>query len=413
MAKDGLYKEANNNLSTKLFTFSFLQGIGAGIWTFLSIFLLDLGGSGLQVGLLAFIPGLASTLMHLAWGRLGDRIGYNWRTVSAGFLFTGLFSVPVILSTKPWQLILASSAQALVGSMVEVAITVRFAEVLEPSRRARFMGIYNPLGFAGNIAGSFSAGILIPRLGYRYTFLGYTFLNICIFLLIRDGLSTPSDTKYSFRLLLGMALRELKGGLSSLPAVIKEGGDYSKWCTGISVRGFGIAMFGPVLTLYLVNVLKATKPQIGALNSVAFAMRLLGSPPLGVLVDRRGPKRIMMMGLFLASIHPLIFMLAPEVSYLIPVYIISGTYWAFINSAWFAWQMDLIPSHTSLYAGFFGFINGISWAFGPLLGGYLADATSLAISAVLSSMLVLIGLIIIIGVPEKRREIKLETSIKL
>jgi MFS family permease len=397
-----VFKKPDNSLSTKLFIFSFVQGVGVGIWTFLSIFLLDLGGTGFQVGLLAFMPGLASTFMQLAWGRLGDRIGYNWRTVSVGFLFTGVLSVPVLLSNQPWQVILASAFQALIGSMVDVAVTVRFAEVLEPSRRARFMGIYNPLGFAGNIAGSFSAGFLIPFIGYRYTFLGYTFINISISLLVRYGLASPGDAEFSFSDLMRMAFKELRVGVKTLPKVFDEGGDYTKWCTGISVRGLGIAMFGPVLTLYLVNILKASKPQIGALNSIAFATRLLGSPPLGVVVDSKGPKRIMMMGMGLALLHPLVFTLAPDVSYLVPVYALSGLYWAFINSAWFAWQMNLIPPHTGLYAGFLGFINGISWAFGPLLGGVLADNVSLSVSASLSAIMVLIGLLIIRNVPEKR-----------
>jgi MFS family permease len=399
-----LKKPSIDPLSSKLFAVSFLQGIGVGVWTFLSIFILDLGGSAMDIGLLAFVPGLASTFMQMAWGRLGDRIGYSWRTVSVGFLFTSLLSLPVIMSATPLQLILASSIQAIVGSMLEVATTVRFAEVLEPSRRARFMGIYNPLGFAGNICGSFAAGLLIPEIGYKYTLLGYTVVYFLLFLIIKNTLSSPSDSEYSFVTLIRMAFTELKTSLGKLRLVFKEGGDYTNWCIGMSVRGFGIAMFGPILTIFLVNVLKATKPQIGAFNSIAFAVRLAGGPPLGVVVDKHGPKRVMMIGMFLAFIHPFVFMLAPDVSYLIPVYALSGLYWAFINSAWFAWQMNLIPKQKGVYAGLLGFINGLSWAFGPLLGGFLGDSISLVISAVISSSFVLAGLLLIRKVPETRNE---------
>lgn len=396
-----MFKEKNGTYSSILFSFSFIHGIVNGVWAFLSVFLLDLGGTAFHVGLLAFMPGLASTFMQLAWGRLGDRLGTTWKMVSTGFLFAALFSVPVIFSTKPWQVILATSAQALLGSISEVAITVRFAEVLEPSRRARFMGIYNPLGFAGNIVGSLLAGIFIPSIGYKYIFLSYTILNLVIAGIIRLGLSTHQEKDINYVTLLRMAFQELKAGLKELPKVSKEGGPYTRWCIGISVRGFGIAMFGPILTLYLVNVLKATKPQIGTLNSVAFLVRLLGTPPLGVIVDREGPKRVMLIGFFLAAMHPLVFTFAPEVTYLLPVYLLSGVYWAFINSAWFAWQMNLIPARRGVYAGYFGFINGLSWAFGPLLGGYLGDAASLQVSAALSALLVLAGLLILLKVPEK------------
>ena len=403
-----MFKEKNGTYSTILFSFSFIHGIVIGIWAFLSVFLLDLGGTAFDIGLLAFMPGIASTFMQLAWGRLGDRIGATWKMVSVGFLFAAALSVPVIFSTRPWQVILATSAQALLGSISEIAITVRFAEVLEPSRRARFMGIYNPLGCAGNIVGSFMAGLLIPVIGYKFTFLGYTLLNLVVAGIIRFGLSTPDEKNVSSFELLRLAFEELRKGLKSLPEVSLNGGPYTRWCLGISVRGFGIAMFGPILTLYVVNILQATKPQIGALNSIAFLIRLVGTPPLGVLVDRSGPKRVMIIGVLLAVLHPLVFMFAPEITYLVPIYLLSGAYWAFINSAWFAWQMNLIPAKRGVYAGYLGFVNGISWAIGPLIGGFLGGYVSLQVSAVLSALIVLVGLFILMRVPDRAvAEVKL------
>ena len=62
--------------------------------------------------------------------------------------------------------------------------------------------------------------------------------------------------------------------------------------------------------------------------------------------------------------------------------------------------MNLIQKKRGLYAGFLGFINGLSWAFGPLLGGFLDDTVSLTISAMISSGMVLAGIILINNVPE-------------
>ncbi len=117
--------------SLKLYLFSFLQGVAGGVWGFLSIFLLDLGGSAVEVGILSTVPGLASTFMQLAWGRISDRLGRSWRMVSTGFLLTSLLSLPVLMSTRPWQVILATGVQALLGSIAGVAVTVRLAEVLD------------------------------------------------------------------------------------------------------------------------------------------------------------------------------------------------------------------------------------------------------------------------------------------
>lgn len=396
--------ESRDPLYMKLFLFSFLQGAASGIWGFLSIFLLDIGGSAIDLGILAMVPGLASTFMQLAWGRVSDRLGHSWRLISTGFLFTSLFSIPVILSIRPWQVIVTTGVQVLFGSIAGVVITVRLAEILEPVRRARFMGIYNPLGFAGNIVGSLSAGILIPLIGYRSTFLSYTTINLLIVALVRYGLQSSDETELKYFPLLRSAFRELVCGLRDLPAVMKGGRAYTRWCLGLSTRGFGIAIFGPVLVFYLVQVLKASKPQIGALSSIAFAVRLLVSPPLGWVVDKKGAKSIMLIGISMAAVYPIIFILAPDVTFLIPIYLLSGLYWSFINSAWFAWQMELIPSQRGVYAGFFSFINGLAWAIGPLFGGYLCDIAGTQISAIVSTTVILIGFSILITVPERAEE---------
>jgi len=392
------------SLHNKLFLFSFLQGVANGIWGFLSIFILDIGGTGLEVGILATVPGLASTFMQMAWGRVSDRHDHNWRMISTGFLFTAILSVPVLFSNRPWHVIVATGVQALFSSIAGVAVVVRLAEILRPTRRARFMGVYNPMGFAGNIAGSFYSGIAIPAIGYRFTFLTYTLINLIIASLVSYGLRETDEMKLGLLPLMRESVLELKNGLREMPVVIERGGAYIRWCLGISVRGFGIAMFGPVLTVFIVQVLDASKPQIGALNALAFALRLLLSPILGLYVDRKGPKTFMLVGVLLAAMHPIALALVGDVSYLVPVFILDGLYWALINSSWFAWQMNLIPVERGVYAGFLNFVNGLSWAFGPLLGGYISDVTGLWVAASISAALVMIGFSILLKVPNQLEE---------
>jgi MFS family permease len=355
------------SLSKRLYIFSFLQGIANGIWGFLSIFMLHIGGSAIDIGILATVPGLVSTLMQLAWGRISDKLGKNWRMASIDFFMTSILSIPILLASHPWQIIIASGIQVFLGSISGVTVTLRLSEILEPSRRSRFMGIYNPMGFAGNIMGSFLTGLLLPVISYP-TLLGYTLVNLLIVGLIRFCLQESDEESFSFTHILRISLLELWSGLRELSSVAKQGGAYTIWCLGISIRGFGIAMFGPISTIFLVKIILATEPQIGTLNSIAFAMRLLWAPLLGWNANRYGVKRVMLVGFALASIYPFTFAMAKDFTQLIPVYILNGIFWAFINSAWFAWQMNLIPMEKGKYIGFFNFLNGLAWAFGPLLG---------------------------------------------
>jgi len=394
-------QELSASLSNKIFLFSFLQGVVNGIWGFLTIFLLDIGGTGLEVGILATVPGVVSTFMQLAWGRISDKLSHSWRMASTGFLFTAIFSIPVILSNRPWQVILAAGVQAFFSSISGIAVVVRLGDLLRPSKRSRFMGIYNPIGFAGTMVGSFISGFMIPAVGYRFTFLNYTLLNLLLGFLVRYGLSGTGEKVFRFHTLMHDGISELNNGLKELPPAIRRGGSYLRWCYGISIRGFGIAMFGPVMTVYLVQVLSISEPQIGVLNSIAFGLRLFLVPILAYFVGEKGPKGIMMIGIMIAAIHPISLMMANDYARLVPVYMISGLSWAFINSSWFTWQMNLIPRERGVYAGYLNFINGLSWAFGPLLGGYLCDVVDLQISAMISTAIVIAGFMILIKVPSE------------
>jgi MFS family permease len=160
-------------------------------------------------------------------------------------------------------------------------------------------------------------------------------------------------------------------------------------------------MFGPISTVYLVQALMATEPQIGGLNSLAFAIRIMASPVLGWIAAKKGVKRIMLLGFSLGFLYPLAFTLAADVSHLVPVYVLSGFFWSCINAGWFAWQMELIPRERGVYAGLLSFINGMAWALGPFLGGLLGDAIGLQLSAIISSAAVLAGLLILSKVPER------------
>ncbi len=388
---------------TVLFTLSFLQGIVNGIWGFLPIYILDLGGSPVDIGAQALASGLASTFMQLGWGRIIDMVGHSIRMTSIGLLSASIFTIPVALSSRPWHLILSTAIMSIFTSISGVASVIVLNNLLNPRHRASFMGIYNPIGFGGNIIGSLGAGLLISLIGYRLVFLLYSLLNLAMAALITLGLRGEEDGDGEFHYLQSMlgSFRELAEGLRALPRVMRRGGAYTRWVLGISVRGLGLAMFGPVLTVYLVRILSASTVQIGTLNSIAFGVRMVSSPILGVIADRKGVKRIMVIGVALASIYPILSSNTSDLIQMAPIFALNGLFWGFINSSWLAWQLNLIPEKHGTYAALLNFINGLEWAIGPYIGGLLSEYLGVKVSAAISSIAILIGLIILLRVPER------------
>jgi MFS family permease len=361
---------------------------------------LYLGGTGIDVGILSLAPGLASTLMQLSWGKIIDKTGNSWHIVSLGFIFNAAMSIPIILSEKTWQIIISATIQSFLSSIAGIAITVRLSEILTPAKRGRFMGVYNPIGLIGSIAGTMSTGLLIPLIGYKGTFLGYTLLNLITFALIGNYISTPQDIRIKYLDLLKPAFKQLLSDVRSLPKLLVEGGSYTYWTFGMATRGFGIALLGPAITVFLVNDIQASKPEIGVLNSISFIVRLASAPTLGYFVDKKGAKKFMLTGFLLAMIHTLSLVFTRSVEQLYLIYVLSGVYWAFIQASWFSWQMNLIPHQKGIYAGVLSFVNGLSWAFGPFIGGFLVEYYGINVTAFFSLVLLLLGLIIMIKVPE-------------
>lgn len=386
-----------------LFAFSLLQGIVNGIWGFLPIYILDLGGSSFDIGVQALASGLASTFMQLAWGRVVDRVGHSLRMTSIGFLSASIFSIPVIFSTRPWQVVVSTALMSIFTSISGVASVIMLADLLDPRHRASFMGIYNPIGFGGNMIGSLGAGLLISIAGYRLVFLIYSLLNLSIASLLALGLKGEDRGEGDFHYFSVMlrSFRELPTGFRMLPGVMRRGGAYTRWVLGISIRGLGLAMFGPALTVYLVRILNASTLQIGSLNSIAFGVRLISSPMLGVMADRKGAKRIMVIGVALASIYPILSSNTSDIVQMAPVFALNGLFWGFINSSWLAWQLNLIPEEHGTYAALLNFINGLEWALGPFIGGLLSEYLGIKIPAALSSLAILMGLLILLRVPER------------
>jgi len=81
--------------------------------------------------------------------------------------------------------------------------------------------------------------------------------------------------------------------------------------------------------------------------------------------------------------------------------VISGLFWACINASWIPWQLNLIPSRTGVYMGLLNFVNGMEWAIGPEIGGFLGQYAGVWASAGASSALVLVGLSLLIRVPDR------------
>jgi MFS family permease len=132
-----------------------------------------------------------------------------------------------------------------------------------------------------------------------------------------------------------------------------------------------LASLLPTLPLYIES-LGATKQQIGiVMGSFAIGM-LVFRPQVGMLADKQGRKIVLMIGIAVAAIAPLGYLLVKSLPLLMVIRAFHGISIAAFGTGFIALVGDLAPEHRrGEIIGYMSLVNPIGVALGPALGGYL------------------------------------------
>ncbi|MFM2063416.1 MAG: hypothetical protein RLZZ507_3086 [Cyanobacteriota bacterium] len=163
-----------------------------------------------------------------------------------------------------------------------------------------------------------------------------------------------------------------------------------------------LASLLPTLPLYIES-LGATKQQIGiVMGSFAIGM-LVFRPQVGMLADRRGRKIVLLIGMAVAAIAPLGYLVVKSLLPLMVIRAFHGISIAAFGTAYIALVGDLAPEHRrGEVIGYMSLVNPVGVAVGPALGGYLmavAGYTPLFIFSAVSGSLGLLCILPIVNPP--------------
>lgn len=163
-----------------------------------------------------------------------------------------------------------------------------------------------------------------------------------------------------------------------------------------------LASLLPTVPLYIES-LGASKQQIGiVMGSFAIGM-LLFRPQVGILADKRGRKMVLMIGMAVAAIAPLGYLVVKSLIPLMVIRAFHGISIAAFGTGFIALVGDLSPEHRrGEVIGYMSLVNPIGVALGPALGGYLqatAGYTPLFISSAVLGALGLLCILPIVNPP--------------
>jgi len=355
----------------------FASGSDSIVVAYLSLFVLVLGATRAQIGLMSALSSLSAALLLLPGATLVERRGHRKRIVvlSGGgvsrlallllalvpLFFAGPTAVCIAIA-----LTILRSAFGNLGVPAWVSLT---ADIVPLSWRGRYFSSRNMAMGAANILMTFLVGQLITLVG------GTNGYQLAMGLAFAIGMAST----YSFARLeepLASAPPEVKDRDSQWPLLqhLRAHPDFLIFCATAAVWNLSLNIAGPFFNLYLVENLRASAGIVGALSVVTTLAALPGQRLFGTLVDRCGTRRVQLVTGLLIPLMPWAWALIRSPWHVVPINLVAGFLWAGYELANFNFLLILTPEdRRPRYSAVYQIVVTVALAGGAALGGIVAQ----------------------------------------
>lgn len=358
---DGLFSSANDSITL----------------TYLTLFVLSLGASSSDIGLMTALASLSATVLLIPGAMLVDKIGNRKKIIlisggfASNFCLLLLSLIPFIIK-GPGVVYGAIALKVIMDGLRNFSMPAWVSltgDVIPLSWRGRYFATRNfVMGFAAMIM-TYTIGQLITWLGepigYQWSlFLAFIFgiISASFFSRIRDYRDIDHQIpKQSYSLV-------------SLFQTLKTDQNFLALCIFIALWTFSLNIAGPFFNVFLVKDLSATASIIGVVAVVGKISSMPAQRFFGPLVDRWGPRKLMRLMAFLIPIMPFSWYFIQAPWQAIPINFIGGILWAAMNLAAFNMLLESSPQdQRARYSAMYQMAIAISAAVGASLGGFIAD----------------------------------------
>ena len=246
--------------------------------------------SGLATGITFLIVCLAAPF----WGRLADRKGRKITLIRSSFGMA-LCNVLIAFQTTPEGVVLIRLIQGLVSGFYSASITLIASE--SPIERTGWaLGLLASANLAGSLIGPLLGGYIADTVGIRNDFIivgiimGLAGLLATVFI-HEDYVPKDNVEKLS---------------ISKLKEQIPEFNSIIALCVASFIYAICIMSLQPVISVYIKGILPSNTENIafiaGAVFSAMGIAQLISSSPLGKLVDKIGPRKVLVISLIYVGI---------------------------------------------------------------------------------------------------------------
>ena len=246
--------------------------------------------SGLATGATYIIVCLAAPF----WGRVADKKGRKITLIRSSFGMA-LCNVLIAFQTTPEGVVLIRLMQGLVSGFYSASITLIASET-PIDRTGWALGLLASANLAGSLIGPLLGGYIADTVGIRNDFIivgtlmGLAGVLATIFI-HENYVPQPNPEKLS--------IRKLKEQIPEFNSIVAL-------CVASFIYAICIMSLQPVISVYIKGIVPSNTENLaliaGAVFSAMGIAQLMSSSPLGKLVDKIGPRKVLVVSLIYVGI---------------------------------------------------------------------------------------------------------------
>ncbi len=348
--------------------------------TYLTLYVLALGATKAQIGLMSALGSLGAMLLLLPGAILAEKSpSRKWLVVLSGggisrLMLLGFAVLPFFLSGE--SAVMAAIAMKVImdafSNLSMPAWTSLTADIVPLAWRGRYFGTRNMFMGIANMLVTFIAGQMIvhaatPLEGYQKVYLLALVLGISSTVFFASIRETQSSHVASQKGLEVYKPRVLLQGLKRDP-------NFVAFCISQMVWNFSVNIAGPFFSVYQVEVLNSTPAIIGIQSIIASVSGLPAQRLFGTLNDRWGPRKVLLLTGFLIPFMPFVWLLVRSPWHPTPINIWAGFMWAGYSLASFNFLLSISTQETrARYSALYQIAVTLSLAAGSAFGGFLVQ----------------------------------------
>ena len=367
------YRDLSRDLKT-IFARSSIANFVVNINPYNSIYIVALGATGTQLGLLTSLSLALIAISSFATGWLSDRL--NRKTMFLIGAFVGIL-VPLTyyMADNLLWLIPAFIFTGIADGIISPPWTAMYANSIKNEHRGAVYGIANIFILTPTLFAALIGGLIVERYGgltidgIKPIYLIQVMLLVLAWLTVYTRLSERIPGQYERKLSIKTMIKDYR-------IVLKRKG-VKAWVGMKSLGSISIGLAGPFWMLFAATIHGASALTISYMVTVRSLVNIITSPMMGRLTDRHGRKWMIIGGRGIMYIGTIIFLiLGKQQLFLILAWVLMGISDA-TGVAWQAQEAELV-NHTQRARMTALSVSAFNLLAVPasVLGGWLWDSIS-------------------------------------